>query len=51
MDEAHSLGFHPSATMMYGHVENKQNIVDHFYKIVKLQEKTKGFHGIYSVEL
>ena len=43
MDEAHSLGLPASATMMYGHVESKQNIVDHFYKIVKLQEKTKGF--------
>ena len=43
MDEAHSLGLPASATMMYGHVENKQDIVDHFFKIVKLQEKTKGF--------
>ncbi len=43
MDEAHLLGLSASATMMYGHVENKQDIVDHFFKIVKLQEKTKGF--------
>ncbi|MEK0375616.1 MAG: CofH family radical SAM protein [Nitrosopumilus sp.] len=43
MDEAHSLGLPASATMMYGHVENKQDIVEHFFKIVKLQEKTKGF--------
>ncbi len=43
MDEAHSLGLPASATMMYGHVENKQDIVDHFFKIVKLQEKTRGF--------
>ena len=43
MNEAHSLGLPSSATMMYGHVESRQNIVDHFYKIVKLQEKTKGF--------
>jgi len=43
MDEAHSLGLPASATMMYGHVENKKDIVDHFFKIVKLQEKTKGF--------
>ena len=43
MDEAHSLDLPASATMMYGHVESKRNIVDHFYKIVKLQEKTKGF--------
>lgn len=43
MDEAHSLGVPASATMMYGHVENNKDIVEHFYKIVKLQEKTKGF--------
>ena len=43
MDEAHSLGLPASATMMYGHVENNKHIVEHFFKIVKLQEKTKGF--------
>ncbi len=43
MDEAHSLGLPASATMMYGHVENRQDIVDHFYKIARLQEKTEGF--------
>ncbi len=43
MEEAHSLGIPGSATMMYGHVEKNQDIVDHFYKITKLQEKTKGF--------
>jgi len=43
MDEAHSLGLPASATMMYGHIENKNDIVEHFFKIVKLQEKTKGF--------
>jgi len=43
MDEAHSIGIPGSATMMYGHVENKQDIVDHFFKITKLQEKTNGF--------
>ena len=43
MGEAHSIGLSASATMMYGHVENRQDIADHFYKIVGLQEKTKGF--------
>lgn len=43
MDEAHSIGLPASATMMYGHVENKNDIVEHFFKIVNLQEKTKGF--------
>jgi dehypoxanthine futalosine cyclase len=43
MDESHSLGIPSSATMMYGHVENNNDIVDHFFKLLKLQEKTKGF--------
>ncbi|MCV0372026.1 MAG: dehypoxanthine futalosine cyclase [Nitrosarchaeum sp.] len=43
MEEAHNLGLPASATMMYGHVENNNDIVDHFFKIVKLQEKTNGF--------
>ena len=43
MDESHSLGIPSSATMMYGHVENKNDIVEHFSKLVKLQEKTQGF--------
>ena len=44
MDEAHSLGLPASATMMYGHVETKLMILlNIFSKIVKLQEKTKGF--------
>ncbi len=43
MEEAHSIGIPSSATMMYGHVENNNDIVEHFSKLVKLQEKTKGF--------
>ncbi len=43
MEEAHSLGLPASATMMYGHVENSKDIAEHFYKIIKLQQKTHGF--------
>lgn len=43
MDEAHCMGLPSSATMMYGHVESNQDIVSHFEKILKLQEKTHGF--------
>ena len=35
MRQGHLVGLKSSATMMYGHVESKRNIVDHFYKIVK----------------
>ncbi|MDX1596742.1 MAG: CofH family radical SAM protein, partial [Nitrosopumilaceae archaeon] len=43
MEEAHNIGLPASATMMYGHVESNQDIVDHLYKIANLQEKTNGF--------
>ncbi len=43
MEEAHSLEISASATMMYGHVESTHDIAEHFYKLVKLQEKTNGF--------
>jgi len=43
MEEAHSIGLPASATMMYGHVESAKDIAEHFYKIIRLQEKTQGF--------
>lgn len=43
MEEAHHLGIPASATMMYGHVESNKNIAEHFIKIARLQEKTRGF--------
>jgi CofH subfamily radical SAM domain protein len=43
MEEAHTLGIPASATMMYGHVETRDDIAVHFMKIAKLQEKTNGF--------
>jgi len=43
MEEAHSLDIPASATMMYGHVESNNDIMEHFYRLVKLQEKTNEF--------
>jgi len=43
MEEAHNLGIPASATMMYGHVETRDDIAEHFMKIARLQEKTGGF--------
>ena len=49
MDEAHSLGIPGSATMMYGHVENKNDIVEHFSKIVKSSRKNKWLSWLLSL--
>ncbi len=43
MREAHEMGIPSSATMMYGHVESKKDIAEHFEKIGSLQEQTGGF--------
>ncbi len=41
--EAHRLGFKTTATMMYGHVEEPEDILDHLDVIRALQDETGGF--------
>ncbi|HLC42723.1 MAG TPA: cyclic dehypoxanthinyl futalosine synthase [Methylomirabilota bacterium] len=41
--EAHRLGFKSTATMMYGHVEQPEDILDHFDAIRDLQDEMGGF--------
>jgi len=43
MSEAFELGLPASATMMYGHVETDNDIVEHYDKISKLQKDLNGF--------
>jgi len=43
MEEAHKLGMKTTATMMFGHVESNEDIVEHLFKIRDLQSKTNGF--------
>ncbi len=40
---AHQVGMRSTATMMYGHVETRAEIVEHFDHIRALQDETKGF--------
>src|SRR6204780_5333228 len=40
---AHQLGLKSNATMLYGHVENDEDRVDHLLKLRSLQEETGGF--------
>ncbi len=40
---AHNLGLKSNATMLYGHVENDEDRVDHLLKLRSLQDETKGF--------
>ncbi|MBM4436621.1 MAG: dehypoxanthine futalosine cyclase [Actinobacteria bacterium] len=40
---AHAVGFRGTATMMYGHVEAPEDVVEHFERIRALQDETGGF--------
>ncbi len=40
---AHKLGFKTNATMLYGHIENDEDRVDHLLKLRGLQDETGGF--------
>jgi aminodeoxyfutalosine synthase len=41
--QAHEIGFHSNATMLYGHVETEEERVDHLIKLRELQDQTHGF--------
>ncbi|MGE5893529.1 MAG: cyclic dehypoxanthinyl futalosine synthase [bacterium] len=43
MEEAHNLGMKTTATMMFGSVEEPEDIIEHLDAIRNLQEKTGGF--------
>lgn len=41
--EAHNMGIKSNVTMLYGHVEEPEHIVDHLIRIRDLQKETGGF--------
>jgi aminodeoxyfutalosine synthase len=40
---AHEVGLHSNATMLYGHVENEEERVEHLLALRDLQDETHGF--------
>jgi len=40
---AHKMGLKSNATMLYGHIENDEDRVDHLLKLRELQDETGGF--------
>jgi aminodeoxyfutalosine synthase len=40
---AHELGLHSNCTMLYGHIENEEDRVDHLVRLRELQDETGGF--------
>jgi cyclic dehypoxanthinyl futalosine synthase len=43
MREAHKIGYKTTATMMYGHLENDEDIIEHLEQVRKLQDEFHGF--------
>jgi cyclic dehypoxanthinyl futalosine synthase len=43
METAHGMGMKTTATMMFGHIEHNEDIVEHLFRIRDLQNKTRGF--------
>ncbi len=42
---AHETGLKSNATMLYGHIENEEDIVDHMDRLRKVQDVTGGFNS------
>ena len=40
--EAHDLGLSTNATMLFGHIESTEEIIDHMARLRKLQDRTGG---------
>ncbi len=43
MRTAHSLGIRSNATLLYGHLEQPEEVVDHLVRLRALQDETGGF--------
>jgi cyclic dehypoxanthinyl futalosine synthase len=43
MEEAHELGMKTTATMMFGSIEEPEDIIEHFDAVRRLQDRTGGF--------
>lgn len=43
METAHGLGMKTTATMMFGHIEQDEDIIEHLFRIRDLQNRTNGF--------
>ncbi|MEQ8908577.1 MAG: aminofutalosine synthase MqnE [Vicingaceae bacterium] len=41
---AHEIGMPSNATMLYGHIEKPEHLVDHMNRLRNLQDKTGGFN-------
>lgn len=45
-EQAHELGLPTNATMLFGHIEQPEDIIDHLSKLRDLQDRSHGFMAI-----
>lgn len=43
----HDLGMKSNASILYGHIEKPEHIIDHFIRLRDLQDKTNGFNAFF----
>lgn len=43
----HNLGMKSNASIIYGHIEQPEHIIDHLIKLRDLQDKTNGFNAFF----
>ncbi|MBW6483701.1 MAG: aminofutalosine synthase MqnE [Vicingaceae bacterium] len=44
-EAAHNIGMPSNATMLYGHIEKYEHLIDHMNRLRELQDKTNGFNA------
>ena len=44
-ETAHRIGMPSNATIIYGHIEEYEHVIDHFNRLRDLQDKTNGFNA------
>ena len=44
-DIAHRLGIRTNATLLYGHIETNEEVIEHFRRLRELQDKHQGFQA------
>ncbi|SFI86528.1 aminofutalosine synthase MqnE [Thermoflavimicrobium dichotomicum] len=43
----HRLGMKSNASILYGHIEKPEHVIDHFIRLRELQDKTGGFQAFF----
>jgi aminodeoxyfutalosine synthase len=43
IEQAHNLGIKSNSTMLFGHIEKPEHVIDHLIKLREVQKKTNGF--------